>query len=247
VPFTLSHAAAALPFARTGLPTAALVIGTMSPDLPYFLPLFLPREFSHSVAGVFTIDLLVGVLAWLLWVFVLRAPLLDYAPRWLRERMPELVFGHPLLVPLAIVLGALTHIGLDVFTHEGSLDDVIPFTAMQFGPFSGANLVHGVFSIVGAAILAWWVRRWVLRTPRTAHGGLVSDRERRRWTLALGGAFLVLFFAIWTAELASGVDVFDLHGLFVAFTIPVGLVGAVVIALCVAWRIRSSARIRSGP
>ncbi|WP_161972342.1 DUF4184 family protein [Glaciihabitans arcticus] len=247
MPFTLSHAAAALPFARTALPTAALVVGTMAPDLPYFLPLFLPREFSHSIAGVFTIDLLVGLLAFLLWAFVLRAPLFDYSPGWLRERMPRLAFSHPLLVPLAIVIGALTHIGLDVFTHEGSLDAVIPFMGQEFGPFSGANLVHGVFSVVGAVLIAMWVRRWVLRTPRVASSGLVSDGERRRWTWVLAAAFLVLFAIIWIAELASGVDVFDLHGLFVAFTIPVGIVGAVVVALCVVWRIRSSARLRSSP
>jgi hypothetical protein len=36
VPLTLSHPAAALPLRRLGLPTAALVAGSMAPDVPLF-------------------------------------------------------------------------------------------------------------------------------------------------------------------------------------------------------------------
>ncbi|MDQ7908342.1 DUF4184 family protein [Phytohabitans sp. ZYX-F-186] len=38
MPFTGSHPAAVLPLVRWGLPPAALVIGSMVPDLPYYLP-----------------------------------------------------------------------------------------------------------------------------------------------------------------------------------------------------------------
>ena len=38
MPFTGSHAAAVLPFARSRLPASALVIGSVAPDLPYYLP-----------------------------------------------------------------------------------------------------------------------------------------------------------------------------------------------------------------
>jgi len=36
VPFTGSHPAAVLPLLRTPLPSAALVIGSLVPDLPYY-------------------------------------------------------------------------------------------------------------------------------------------------------------------------------------------------------------------
>lgn len=39
MPFTGSHPAAVLPLLRWGLIPSALVIGSMSPDLGYFLPL----------------------------------------------------------------------------------------------------------------------------------------------------------------------------------------------------------------
>ena len=77
MPFTPSHAVAILPFARTPLPAAALVIGSMAPDLQYFVPLGLTRHASHSWPGIITIDLPIGIAALLLWVFLLRGPVLD--------------------------------------------------------------------------------------------------------------------------------------------------------------------------
>ena len=68
MPFTVSHIAAALPFRHAPLIPAAVVVGTMAPDIPYYVPLFVPQDLSHSLLGLVTIDLalaLVGVLAWL--------------------------------------------------------------------------------------------------------------------------------------------------------------------------------------
>ena len=44
MPFTLSHAAAALPFRRTRLIKSALVIGCFAPDFEYFIPLCTSRQ-----------------------------------------------------------------------------------------------------------------------------------------------------------------------------------------------------------
>src|SRR5215207_10039344 len=43
MPFTPSHMAAALPFVRTPLIPSAIAIGTMAPDVPYFVPLGVAR------------------------------------------------------------------------------------------------------------------------------------------------------------------------------------------------------------
>ena len=68
MPFTLAHPAAVLPL--RGLPhlrMAPLVVGTLVPDLPYYLPwAILPLRMNryaaltHVFAGSFTIDLLLG-------------------------------------------------------------------------------------------------------------------------------------------------------------------------------------------
>ena len=38
MPFTGSHPAVVLPLLRIGMPASALVIGSLTPDLPYYLP-----------------------------------------------------------------------------------------------------------------------------------------------------------------------------------------------------------------
>ena len=141
MPFTVSHVAAILPFVRSPLPPAALAFGSIAPDVPYFVRIGVPREFSHSVWGALSIDLLIGLVAFALWVVVFRTPLLDYSPRWLRERMsPEarwrsergwLATSGALVVGL--VLGSLTHVAWDLFTHDGSLDAIFPVLAGDIG------------------------------------------------------------------------------------------------------------------
>jgi hypothetical protein len=79
VPFTASHAAAVLPFLRSPLPASALVIGSMAPDFPYYLPWSTGWP-THTPLGVVTVDLAIGAVGWSLWHGVLAAPSLEHAP-----------------------------------------------------------------------------------------------------------------------------------------------------------------------
>ena len=51
MPFTPSHAAAVLPFLRTPLPASALVVGSITPDLPFYLPVGFPWP-THTALAV---------------------------------------------------------------------------------------------------------------------------------------------------------------------------------------------------
>ncbi|WP_330329849.1 DUF4184 family protein [Streptomyces sp. NBC_00536] len=137
MPFTLSHAAAVLPvIRRTGrargpLIASALVLGSFAPDTFYFADAVVQGvmgygDFAHSVPGVLTLDaVLTAALAgcWLL----LREPLVALLPRRARGRVHALVRGEhwrgirpPVLALrfyLSAVLGSLTHIVWDSFTH----------------------------------------------------------------------------------------------------------------------------------
>ncbi len=91
MPFTVSHVAAVLPVVgRSGrLPAAALVIGSMAPDYPWFLTRGRTAGFSHSLLGVVTVDLAVGLLAVVLWRRWAQAPVRDLVPRAVGERLPQ--------------------------------------------------------------------------------------------------------------------------------------------------------------
>ena len=127
MPFTPSHAAAVLPFLRTGLPASALVAGSVAPDLPYFLP-GRPDWPTHTLLAVGTLDVLLAASIWVVWHGLLAAPALATAPAGVRGRLARVRLGMPprfrsartvLATVAALALGAATHVLWDEFTHAG--------------------------------------------------------------------------------------------------------------------------------
>src|SRR5208283_2115341 len=127
MPFTLSHAAAALPFRRFKPIWPALVVGTFAPDLQYFIWVADEDRSGHHYPGVLLISLPLALLV--LWIleWIVKAPLLELFPSGLQLRLQDKLeplsfrgwrrFGSILLW---ICVGILTHLVWDQFTHENS-------------------------------------------------------------------------------------------------------------------------------
>lgn len=248
MPFTPSHIAAVLPFARTPLAPAALAIGSMAPDIPYFVPGDIAREFTHSLHGAVSIDLAIGLLAFVSWLFVLRQPVLDYAPGWVRERMParprwrarNAALTGALLVA-ALEIGILTHLLLDEFTHEGGwLDSIAPWAGAQVGTFVAANLIHAVVSIALGLVLARWVRRWVQRTPREPRMTRLTNRGRRTTWIGLTAVLAAVGASWWLVSIGAGEPPLDPDLLGHSFFVGAGVTGAVGLALALVWHLRKA-------
>ena len=175
MPFTPSHAAAVLPFLRTPLPASALVIGSVAPDLPYYLPLDLPWD-THTASAVVTTDLLLGGLAWVVWHALLAEPALAWAPGALRSRLTGVPLGPGVrirsvrglvLTVLALVVGAATHVLWDEFTHAGRWGtEHLPALARDWGPLPGYRWLQYAGGVLGGAVLLVWLVRWWRRAPR---------------------------------------------------------------------------------
>ena len=243
MPFTASHAAAVLPFLRSPLPASALVIGSMAPDLQYFVPLDLTRSASHSWPGVLTIDLPIGIAALALWLLLLRAPVLDYSPGWLRERMPPRVRARSRLVYAALVfaaleLGILTHLILDFPTHKGWLSDHVTWMQGSVGPFTVIRILHFSASVIGAVIIAVWARGWVRRVPRTPREALVGQRERVVVWVTLAGIVVAGCVGIVGIAVTNGRDVMNGSLWFYAFCTAAGTACAVLTVISAIWWLR---------
>jgi hypothetical protein len=255
VPFTPSHIAAALPFVRTPLPIAPLVIGTMAPDVPYFLPIRVPRDLTHSLAGVPTIDLAITIVLVLLWYAVLRAPIIDLLPGVLRERIPGTgPFGwrRPdrswrsaiVLGILAALVGILTHLAWDAFTHQSSpLVQAVPALHARLGPLQVSSWLQHASTIGGLIALAVWAPLWFRRTaPDAARATRATARGRAAaWfavVLAFGGTGL----AVWIAFIAAGYPPFAPSPVFVAVTAAGGVARLVGLVVCAIWWIRRALR-----
>lgn len=197
MPFTLAHPAAVLLLRRTTFPVAAMVSGTMSPDLPVFFNAYgWPYNFTHSALGVVTIDLVVGMLAVAIWSTFLRDPLVDVLPTSLRERLDPRARYHRqqwrLAVP-AVVAGSTTHVVWDLFTHHDRWGvRHLGWLHEQHGRLIGFQWAQYLSSVLGLAICVLWARQHLGAQTRTPHPVLVP---------ALGVRAL---FAIGVVTLGSG-------------------------------------------
>ena len=251
MPFTPSHAVLALPFVRTPLVPAAVAIGAMTPDLPLFVRgLGLSYGFTHTLSNAVWTALVALVLL-LVWRVVLRPGLVELAPDALAARFPddwrrtgrdaalEVVapreqFGYPLLLVMSLLLGVLSHIAWDSFSHEGRWGvETFPVLAEQWGPILGYKWVQHGSSVLGLLILGifallWLRRRGVVRRPR-----MLPTWVRWSWYVALP-ALLIGFWFFGLAQLGPFTDEFTVqHLAYRALPIAAGLWGALTFLLCV--------------
>ncbi|EGX60752.1 integral membrane protein [Streptomyces zinciresistens K42] len=202
MPFTLSHAAAVLPAVRTGgtgraaLVPAALLAGSFAPDLTFYAASVLPEamefgDVTHAFPGVFTVD---AVFAWALvglWLW-LREPLVALLPARRQARVAALLrCGAPrarVRVPLAArwyasaVLGSLTHVVWDAFTH---LDRwglrIFPVLGEEVAGFPLYWYLQYGGSAVAAAVVTVFLVRALRRAPASAVAGVPVLSARDRW------------------------------------------------------------------
>ncbi len=226
MPFTFAHPAAVLWCARwrgSGLPFAAFVIGSMSPDFEYFLRLRMLSFYSHTAPGIFTFCIPVGLLVYGIYQTSIAPALYRNLPHYARARVsdPPQVGGdrlrHLVLVSVAIAFGAATHVLWDGFTHGGG-----PFvlrwpglgTEMMGFPLY-KFLQHGS-TLVGFGIMALWFH---LRPVQPARCG--EARDRWYWPAA-AAAFGVAFISLQQIRPGLGLAnlaIQSIDGLFIALLV----------------------------
>lgn len=211
MPFTPAHVAAVLPVMGRRRPRwcvpSALAIGAMVPDALYFLPVRGDRAFSHSLTGIVTLDLALGVVCLALWWWGMAPVLRDLAPAWVRTRAQPATrpTGHTWLwaVP-CLLLGEVTHIVWDSFTHADGWAVLRWAWLGQDGPvglpwFKWAQYGSGVF---GSVAVAWWLVRRLRELPPVRESGSHSTLAQRRvaWAVMTGMPLLAgAWFAIAAA------------------------------------------------
>ncbi len=207
MPFTFAHPAAVLPLRRFRfLGTVPLIIGSIAPDVPYYIPARFNRLMldTHTVLGTVLLDIPIGV-AVLLLGFLLRGPLtalMTPRARALCLQSMERFKNEPrhwLQAIVAIYIGAWTHLVWDSFTHDSGwmVRRVSALSApISIGEYTGTmcHVLQYVSSVAGLLILAIWYFRLPTPTGDSHHGAIVST---------MGRALLLLL--VSTAAAAIGV------------------------------------------
>ena len=218
MPFTPSHAVVALPFVRTPLVPAAIAIGAMTPDLPLFVRGFgVSYPFTHTYENiVWTAIIALGL--FLLWRVVLRPVATELSPGWVARRLPDdwnmpaadavneaLGIGQrwtrAVALAASLLIGVLSHIVWDEFTHEGRLGlQLLPAIAEQWGPLQGFTWLQHGSSVAGLVIIAIWAALWLRRARPRPH----VQRPTRSWVRVLWWVSLpVILIAAWLIGYAT--------------------------------------------
>lgn len=165
MPFTLSHPAIVLPFRRY-FSTTGLVLGSMSPDFEYFVRMQIKNEIGHSPVGVFLFCLPMSLLFGFIFHGIVRNTLIDNFPIFLKKRCQkfkdfdwQMYFQKNWLkVVFSIIIGAISHIVWDSFTHyDGFM--VVAFPALKeviFGVGLYRILQH-CSTFLGGMYIAWLI------------------------------------------------------------------------------------------
>jgi hypothetical protein len=221
MPFTLSHAAAVLPFRRTRLVMSALVMGCFVPDFPYLLSLIPSTFYGHTLPGVFFLDLPLALVS--LWLFhsFLKQPMLMFLPLGFRRRLKTGLAAFSfwplkrfLWIVASILIGIATHILWDSFTHSSYwLYRHWEFLRRPVAlPIGGDTvmfkLLEYISSVFGLMVVAIWVWHWYRTTKPSASPVIAPVDSSQRWVLVVTLPALAILASLVRAYAAVG---FDFH------------------------------------
>jgi hypothetical protein len=183
MPFTISHTAAVILLNRKGLVTSALVIGSMVPDLAYFVHFEgFNRLLGHTIPGFFTFCLPVGLVILLVFHKFVKRPLFALLPPSHQRRLLPYLQDFPfkswqLMIRslLSLGIGTLSHLAWDSFTHDHGFlvqnmaalrQPILEIAGTKIFAFS--ILQHGS-TFLGLAALVIWYLGWCRKTTVYPH------------------------------------------------------------------------------
>jgi len=163
------------------------------------LPGFVPRWQTHSLPALITFCLPMGLLVYWLTMLLFRPAILEVLPdgAYLRLRAgPEAAsIASPrawLKASAALLLGAITHLIWDAFTHENARGVRMFPLLTDYGPEMGGHSLHlwrwlqygsSIFGLVAVgAALAVWMRH--APAPAEPVARRIERRERLLWVCA---------------------------------------------------------------
>ncbi|MDQ3664569.1 MAG: DUF4184 family protein [Actinomycetota bacterium] len=212
MPLAPAHPAVVLPLARLGLPLGALVVGAVAPDAPVYLPVGVSYATTHSWQGL-PVVVVIGLLVLWLWSALLRDAVVDLTP-WLRRRASARArLGRRawLLAPLAVAVGAGTHVLWDSATHDwGFIVRDIALLRETYGPIPLYRWLQHVSTVVGTVVVAAYGVRRLGRRPVVPRPS--SVRRPGLWLAPVPVAALIVGISLRNPEAAVGAALLVLLG-----------------------------------
>lgn len=159
MPFTFSHPAIILPFLKEEkLSATGLIIGSLCPDFEYFIRMKMQSDYSHTFLGLFYFNIPVGLLVALVFHQIIKKPFIENLPSFFQNKLTLLkctkwmnyLKTNFLYVLLSILIGAISHIFWDSFTHKsGYFVEQIPFLRLEINTIPLYKIMQHLSSLIG--------------------------------------------------------------------------------------------------
>ena len=262
MPFTISHAAAVLPFSRLlsrWRLLSAVVIGAMVPDFGLFFPWRVHRFETHSAMALLTFCLPVGLVTYWAFQYLIKTPILEVLPegayaRWRPFSSPADVrsIRQWVLTASGLLAGAVTHLVWDAFTHENArgirmvpwLED--PLVDIGSHRVTGVRLMQDGSSLIGLVVvvgLVWYgLRRG---TEKAVPARPLRAAERGLWVLIYVASAVGLSIAwwLWARAGVPAWHILRMPNMVIAGMAVAALRGLAMALLCTSlaldWRLRA--------
>ncbi|MGH1363959.1 MAG: DUF4184 family protein [Calditrichia bacterium] len=196
MPFTFAHPAVIFPFYkrwRIFNSLSALTIGSMAPDMSYFLPFHISRHATHSPGALLWFCLPVGLAVYIVFHVFLKRPIWFLLPSSLRIPLQDVALRNRtwhlkeiLHISIAILVGAITHIGWDLFTHRSIVTGTYlpllnePVFSMFGRPFRVHNILQHVSTVFGFFVIGFVAKQYLSSRISTGNEPLKWANSLRR-------------------------------------------------------------------
>jgi Domain of unknown function (DUF4184) len=219
MPYTISHTVVVMPIARLLARRrllGAVLIGSMVPDFGVFSRWPIARFETHSIPALITFCLPVGLLTYWLFQFLIKPAMAEILPdgpyaRWHTFKAPEPIESPRqwLLAAGGILLGAILHLALDGFSHDGgrgvrlfpALDE--PWFDIGRHHVVGTRLIQDFGSVIGLIVVFGFLLHGLRRGPEApVPNRALAPKERYGWMAAYTTAAIIftMVFYFWLRD-----------------------------------------------
>ncbi|GAB3536701.1 DUF4184 family protein [Pontibacter brevis] len=213
-----------------------LIIGSMAPDFEKFIRMQAYDAYSHTWRSIFYFNLPIALILAFLFHLVVRDQLIDHLPAFLQKRFIRFknfdwkkhFRKHYVVIILSILVGTVSHIAWDAFTHRDGLFVrwfPVLLEYMSIGPVSVGifNFLQISFSIIGLLVVLY-----VLFTfPEKRVQNLPGSTSRKAWFWVV---FTLIAFVITVIRYVVGYHLSYLSN-FVVVMISAGLLSLLITSL----------------
>ncbi len=203
-----------------------------------FVPVPGSYAVTHSLVGVVTVDVVLGVLGVVIWFGLMRDALVDVAPAAVRERLAataQYSRAQWLLVPVGVALGASSHVVWDAFTHPNRWGaQNVGWLQEMHGGLMGSAWAQYVSGVLGVVVVGAWALGSLRVKSRLTRPPIVPQLSVRALAVVVLGIAAVTGIAIMTRA-ADGLHAMAFHGAVLGTIATV--VGSLMLATV--WRLHA--------